>query len=129
MNKTKKILKVVAEEILLFLVILAIFVGFLKSKPVVLSMRKPVSTVTSEQEEVYQLSVAEQFVRVNVGDSGWIEYVYTGDQTITISSSNPDILQIEGEQYRALSEGTVIITCSDGRRNSQCIMEIVEPDR
>ena len=65
-------------------------------------------------------------LEVCVGDTGDVEYTYTGTGSLEIFSSNTEVLLVENGRWEAVAAGTAVITCTDGVRNSQCLVTVTE---
>ena len=74
----------------------------------------------------YTLRIFAQTLTVMPGDSGKVEFTYTGPGTVRVYSSNPQIVVVENGCYRAVAPGTAVITCTDGDRYSQCLVTVTE---
>ena len=77
-------------------------------------------------DEDYVLRQQTNELAVCVGDTGDVEYTYTGTGTVEILSSNTEVLQVEDGRWVAVAAGTAVITCTDGVRNSQCLVTVTE---
>ena len=74
----------------------------------------------------YSLWLPSNALPVAVGDTGTVDYTYTGSGAITVFSNDPQVLQVENGCYKAVSAGTAVITCTDGIRHTQCVVTVTE---
>lgn len=87
-----------------------------------------VTTVSDTPSADYVLKLPANELSAAVGDTGEVEYIYTGPGTVTVSSNDPQVLQIENGRYKPVSPGLAVITCTDGKLYAQCIVTVTEAD-
>lgn len=75
----------------------------------------------------YTLKIADNELSVALGDSGRVEYTYTGSGAVAVFSSHPEILRLENGRWEAVAAGTAFITVSDGLMHTQCCVTVTEP--
>ena len=75
----------------------------------------------------YTLKIADNELSVAVGESGKVEYTYTGSGAVGVFSSHPEILRVENGRWEAVAAGTAFITVSDGLMHTQCCVTVTEP--
>ena len=75
----------------------------------------------------YTLKIADNELSVALGDSGRVEYTYTGSGAVDVFSSHPEILRLENGRWEAVAAGTAFITVSDGLMHTQCCVTVTEP--
>ena len=75
----------------------------------------------------YTLKLADNELSVALGDSGKVEYTYTGSGAVAVFSSHPEILRLENGRWEAVAAGTAFITVSDGLMHTQCCVTVTEP--
>ena len=75
----------------------------------------------------YTLKIADNELTVALGDSGKVEYTYTGSGAVAVFSSHPEILRLENGRWEAVAAGTAFITVSDGLMHTQCCVTVTEP--
>ena len=83
-------------------------------------------TDNTDMDTHYTLRMHNQVLTIAVGETDLVAYTYTGPGVITITTSNPQVLQVENGYYKALSPGTAVITCTDGKWNTQSIVTVTE---
>ena len=83
-----------------------------------------VSVLADKIGKDYSLSTNRNYLNLQIGDSNRVKYTSSGDQPVTVFSNNPDVLKVENERYTALSEGTAIITITDGIKQTQCLVKV-----
>lgn len=79
---------------------------------------------TADKDYVLRQQTNE--LEVCVGDTGDVEYTYTGTGAVEIFSSNTEVLKVADGRWEAVAAGTAVITCTDGVRNSQCLVTVTE---
>lgn len=85
-----------------------------------------VVTVRRVPDLNYILQMPANQLSVNVGDTGKVEYTYTGPGAVAVFSSNPGVLRVENGRWEAVAAGTAVITCTDGIKMTQCVVTVVE---
>ena len=73
------------------------------------------------------LKVSDNELSVAVGDSGKVDYTYSGTGAVAVFSTHPDILRVENGLWEAVAAGTAFITCTDGLIHTQCRVTVTEP--
>ena len=74
------------------------------------------------------LRLTHNRITMNADTVARVQAVYTGDDVLRWTSSNEKVLTIAPETgiLSAVSPGTAVITCTDGYRNAQCVVTVVE---
>lgn len=85
-----------------------------------------VVTVSRTADMDYVLRLSAKQLSVNEGDAGRVEYTYTGPGAVAVFSSNPGVLRVENGCWKAIADGTAVITCTDGIKMTQCVVTVVE---
>lgn len=75
----------------------------------------------------YTLKLVDRELSMAVGDSGKVEYTYTGPGAVAVFSSHPEVLRVENGRWEAVAAGTAFITVSDGLLHAQCRITVTEP--
>ena len=60
------------------------------------------------------LALLTEDMNLSVNSNGYISIIYTGDGTVTITSSDISVLTVNGRIITALKSGTAILTITDG---------------
>ena len=82
--------------------------------------------VNADMDTDYSLHLPHRALALAVGDTGKVDYTYTGSGAIAVFSNNPQVLQVENGCYKAVSAGTAVITCADGIMHTQCVVTVTE---
>lgn len=82
--------------------------------------------VTADMDTEYTLRMSDNAPTVAAGDTGKVEYTYTGPGAVAVFSNNPQVVQVENGCYTAVSPGTAVITCTDGIYHTQCVVTVTE---
>ena len=83
-------------------------------------------TVRAEEFADYTLRVSDNALFTEVGNSGKVEYSYTGPGAVAIFSSDPSVLRVENGRWEAVAAGTAYITCTDGMKHTQCRVTVTD---
>lgn len=84
-----------------------------------------VTVTTGKINTNYRLCADADYLNLQIGDSSAAKYTYTGKQPVTVFSNDPQVLQVENGRYTALSEGTAVITVTDGIKQTQCFVKVM----
>ncbi|OQC14859.1 MAG: Calx-beta domain protein [Firmicutes bacterium ADurb.Bin080] len=70
------------------------------------------------------LAILHETMNLTVGNNGYVNLVYTGDGEISITSSDPSILLVDGRNLIPLKAGTVTITITDGNETKTLVITV-----
>lgn len=74
------------------------------------------------------LAILTTNISLKVGEKRFLNYIYTGDNALIITSSDTSILTVNGRNITAISSGSVIITVFDGVETKEFYVTVVVAD-
>ncbi|MDD4839831.1 MAG: InlB B-repeat-containing protein [Clostridia bacterium] len=70
------------------------------------------------------LALLTESIDLAVGNNGYLGIVYTGDGEVGVTSSDPSVVEVNGNNLSALKNGTVTIMVSDGSVSKSLLVTV-----